>query len=226
MDIREIYDLAILSPFVNTPINYNKPETIGTSDCNPYIPTYALEKHVLYMVQNGEDLNIPIIEYSELITVNPLPTVRNYRDFILGLVKNPNPKEYIFKIGEVSHKLVFQRGLLRDMEGNILMCLCVESDYALRNSLESIRITPNKDKFILYITDTLREEKYKNIKKKLETEYIDKVRALKIDIIETANLKSKIYSNNFKPIKFKNIVEMKKHLKEEVPKNLLELLEK
>ena len=112
------------------------------------------------------------------------------------------------------------------MEGNILMCLCVESDYALRNSLESIRITPNKDKFILYITDTLREEKYKNIKKKLETEYIDKVRALKIDIIETANLKSKIYSNNFKPIKFKNIVEMKKHLKEEVPKNLLELLEK
>ena len=226
MDFREVLDLKTETFVRNFTTDYSNIKDIATSDCNDYLPIYALLKHNLISVEEvleGETKKTKkvILEYSKEKVHTHLNSVRSYNDLIQGLITTNSPKFYTFKLGDVSHRVIFERGLLRDAFGDILICMSIESDYAINTPYETIKSTPDPTKFILYITNKFREPQYKNLKKKLETEYIEKVRAVGLDIVETSYIDKRIYSNNVEPIKFKTLMEMKKYLKEEVPKSLL-----
>ena len=64
---------------------------------------------------------------------------------------------------------------------------------------------------------------YKNFRKKLTELYIDPAKNLGIDVINTSRATNWLFKNNVKELKFKTVVAMNKHLKDELPKKVLEI---
>ena len=149
-----------------------------------------------------------------------LSRTRSYADLILGLTIDAKLSVYGVKVGEEQHQVYFERGLLLDIDKNILMCMAIDTEYLLATNVSTIKTNPNGEKFTLFITDKFRDPKYKNVRKKVEAEYIDKVRNFGLDVIETSRIEEKLFKNNVEPHTFKTIAQMKKYLKE-VPKLLI-----
>lgn len=202
------------------PVNYENINSIATSDCNSYIPVYAIVKHTLISIQNDDETLNNVLEYSKPTLGQGMSRTRSYANLILGLTINANLSVYGFKVGEEQHQVYFERGLLLDIDKNILMCMAIDTEYLLNTSVSTIKANTNGEKFTLFITDKFRDPKYKNVRKKVEAEYIDKVRNFGLDVIETSKIEEKLFKNNVEPHTFKTIAQMKKYLKE-VPKLLI-----
>lgn len=202
-----------------------KTTTVGTSDCNEYFPIFALGAHRVLKIM-PEDVTIveycmPIIQVSNQYSVS-----RNYSDLLYHLrdhSSTSSPAKYKFIVGGELKFLNVDRGMLFDDEGNILLCLALKTQYILSTPKEAIIAGTPADKFALFITDKLDNEIYKNVKKRLVESYINVCEELNIDIIKTRRLNSWIFNNNVEKRKFKNVTDMKKHLREEVPQMILEL---
>lgn len=220
MTIRDL--ISFSTPNLHNSETYVPQKTIGSSDCNDYIPVVSLFINTLLQFDN---LEIPILEYGLLKNVNnDYFPIRTYSSVLSELKRNIFPVQFNFKIQGNNHYLFISKGIIYDKEENVLMCLAIKSDYAINNfnsfaNYNSFFIDP--DKFVLYVSDKLNDPIYKTFKKKLSIEYIENIRQLGIDIIETKKIKERLFRNNFRLPKFKSIIDMNKYLKEEVPKILL-----
>ena len=193
----------------------------GTSDCNEYIPVYAISNHKLLVFK---DSNARVMEYSMPINdIQGYNYVRTYSDLIIKIKDARNPCKYNFKVAGVNHNLNLDRGMVYDNNGNVLMCLAINKDYLFSVDSEVLRINPDYTQFVIFISNLLDDPLYKNIKKKLNELYIDIAKQVGLDIVSTSRINNWLFKNNTKPLKFKNIIQMNKHLKEEVPKRILEM---
>ena len=134
-----------------------------------------------------------------------------------------NPIKYNFKLAGVNHNLNVDKGLVYDNNGSILMCLAINKEYLFNVSTEVLQTAPDYTKFVIFISNMIDEPIYKNIKKKLNELYIDIAKEIGLDIVTTSRINNWLFKNNVKPLKFKTVAEMNKHLKEEVPKIILEM---
>ena len=75
----------------------------------------------------------------------------------------------------------------------------------------------------VFISNLIDDPLYKNIKKKLNDLYIDIAKQVGLDIVTTSRINNWLFKNNVKPLKFKTVMQMNKHLKEEVPQRILEM---
>lgn len=193
----------------------------GTSDCNEYIPVYAISNHKLLVFK---DSNVRVMEYSMPINgIQSYNYVRTYSDLIFKIKEARNPCKYNFKVAGVNHNLNLDRGMVYDNNGNVLMCLAINKDYLFSVDSEVLRINPDYTQFVIFISNLLDDPLYKNLKKKLNELYIDIAKQVGLDIVSTSRINNWLFKNNTKPLKFKNIIQMNKHLKEEVPQRILEM---
>ena len=201
-------------------INYRTRIT-GTSDCNEYIPVYAISNHKLLVFK---DSNAKVMEYNMPINdIQSYNYVRTYADMIIKIKDARNPCKYNFKVAGVNHNLNLDRGMVYDNNGNILMCLAINKDYLFSLDSEVLKTNPDYTQFVIFISNLLDDPLYKNIKKKLNELYIDIAKQIGLDIVTTSRINNWLFKNNTKPLKFKNIIQLNKHLKEEVPKRILEM---
>lgn len=218
--MRDIINLAILIRSSYDDNRY-KSLTIGTSDCNDYIPVFAISSHKLIKFED-EDVNVMV--YSM-----PLPNLsgsysRTYLNLVRDLRTAPVPTRYLFKVAGIQHVLYVDRGMIYTEEGKILMCLAINKNYLFSVSKKQFLDEEiDVSNFILLLTEELDNPIYKNLKKKLEQNYIASIKSLNIDIVITKKIDSWLFKNNVKKIKFKNVTEMNKHLKQEVPMRILEM---
>lgn len=221
-DLTQVFKLTLPAGMSGFDLDRFSNTHIGTSDCSEYIPAYALFGHELHIFQDGEGKNrTEVMEYS-------LPNftgsaTRQYYTFFRCLKDGSYPEVFQFRVARVDHRVGVFRGVIYDMEGNILMCLGVNSNYVMNTEPDVITTTPDVDKFVLFISEKFSEDKYKNMRKKLEADYMPLVRNANIDIMQTQKIEKWLFSNNYKVPTFKNVMELKKHLKEYVPKLMLEL---
>ena len=201
--------------------NHYRTRITGTSDCNEYIPVYAISSHTLLTFK---DSDIKVMEYnmptSEIQSYN---YVRTYSDLIQRIKDSRGPCRYNFKLAGNNHNLNVDRGIVYDNDGNILLCLAINRDYLFNVDPDVLKTNPDYTQFVVFISNLLDDPTYKNIKKKLNELYIDVAKQVGLDIVTTSRINNWLFKNNVKPLKFKTVIQMNKHLKEEVPKRILEL---
>ena len=195
--------------------DYFKTDLIGTSDCNSFIPIIGLLNHNLITF----DETINILEYSMPVANPRGGYFRSYERLMDTFQRGNTPNLLKFKVAGVEHHLYVHRGIIYDSQGNILMCLALEREYGM--SYNFLSNTIEESKVVVFISTMFDQACYKNVRKKIDTLYLDRLRGLSIDIVNTVRINNWLFNNNFELPKFKNINESLKHLREEVPKNLL-----
>lgn len=191
---------------------------MGTSDCNMFIPFYSLFAHDMLAF---EDNDVRILEYSLPGLPNANQVQRQYARMKGHLIRGQNPSRYSFKLRGTDHHISMHRGLLYDGE-KVLMCLGIDTNYILTTPMETISDSPDITKFSLFINNDFdTDARLKNIRKKVEEMYIKPLKTQGIDVVQTCRINNWLFKNNFEAPKFKNVMQMMKHLQEEVPKTLL-----
>lgn len=215
--------LLNLSSLIQTTYSENNYRTgiTGTSDCNEYIPVYAINNHKLLAFK---DSKVKVMEYDmPILEIQGYNYVRTYSDFINRIMDARSPCKYNFKLAGVNHNLNIDRGLVYDNSGNVLMCLAINKEYLFSIDSDILRTNPDYTQFVIFISNLLDDPTYKNIKKKLNELYIDVAKQVGLDIVTTSRINNWLFKNNVKPLKFKTVMQMNKHLKEEVPRRILEM---
>ena len=205
--------------FSTTDINWEQYETtvIGYSDCNSFIPYYALNAHNL-LVMNEER----VLEYSLPITRNNMNYIRNYTDLISCLTSSNGPRRFIFKLGGEQHNVYLEKGILYK-DNVVFMCLGIDTQYIFNNSMEELIKSIDHTKFTLFIDNSFKDTAIlKNVYKNIDKLYIQPLRSFGVDVVLTARLKQWLFKNNYQAPKFKNVLQMKNHLKVDVPNILIE----
>ena len=215
--------LLNLSSIIQTNYAENNYRTriTGTSDCNEYIPVYAISSHKLLIFK---DSNTKVMEYNMPIgDIQGYNYVRTYSDLILKIKDARNPCKYNFKVAGNNHNLNVDRGIVYDNDGNVLLCLAINRDYLFNVDPDVLKTNPDYTQFVVFISNLIDDPLYKNIKKKLNDLYIDIAKQVGLDIVTTSRINNWLFKNNVKPLKFKTVMQMNKHLKEEVPQRILEM---
>ena len=191
---------------------------MGTSDCNMFIPFYSLFAHDLLVF---EETGTRVLEYSLPGNTQANSAVRQYAQMTNSLKGTYAPKRYKYKLRGVDHYVNMHRGLL--YKGDIVyLCLGVQANYVLNTPIENIESNPDVTKFTLFINNEFdNSPELKNIRKKVQQMYIDPLKQQGIDIVQTSRVNNWLFGNNYSQPKFRNVVQMMKHLQEEVPKTLL-----
>lgn len=208
---------------------------VGTSDCNTFIPLYSIFSNQEILCNKGE---IKILEYylpliKNVLNANNISNsylfntsiIDKYSDLIHKFqhISSSCFCQFLFKIQGTSYAINIQRGIIYDDQSNILMCIGINSEYALNNSLREIENNIDTTKFMIFISNKFNNPIYKNIRKKIDLEYLSKIKQLDIDIVETNRINDWLFKNNFKKPKFKSVIEMNKHMKEQIPMYLFEV---
>ena len=218
--MRRILNVGNIIQTSYTENNYRTRIT-GTSDCNEYIPVYAISNHKLLVFK---DSNAKVMEYNMPINdIQGYNYVRTYSDLIQRIKDSRGPYRYNFKLAGNNHNLNVDRGIVYDNDGNVLLCLAINRDYLFNVDPDVLKTNPDYTQFVVFISNLLDDPTYKNIKKKLNELYIDVAKQVGVDIVTTSRINNWLFKNNVKPLKFKTVIQMNKHLKEEVPKRILEL---
>ena len=107
--MRRIINLNTIIQSSYATSNY-RTRIVGTSDCNEYIPVYAISNHKLLSFKYYE---IKVMEYSmptsEIAQHN---AVRTYSDLVHYLKETRSPLRYNFKIAGVAYNINIDRGIL------------------------------------------------------------------------------------------------------------------
>ena len=104
------------------------------------------------------------------------------------------------------------------------MCLGINRDYLFSVGAETLRTNPDYTKFVVFISNLLDDPIYKNVKKKVNDLYIDIAKQIGLDIVTTSRINNWLFKNNVKALSFKTVAKLNKHLKEEVPMRILEIV--
>jgi hypothetical protein len=196
--------------------NY-KTTVIGYSDCNSFIPYYALSAHNLLLM--GEKR---VLEYSLPVSRNTMQYIRNYTDLVSRLVSSNGPHRFIFKILGQQHNIYLENGVMYK-DNTVFMCLGIDAQYVFDTPMEELSKNIDYTKFTLFIDNSFKDTAIlKNIYKNVDKLYIQPLRSSGVDIVLTARLKQWLFKNNYQAPKFKNVLQMKNHLKVDVPNILIE----
>src|SRR6187402_95845 len=212
--------------FVRPPVsssnaNNFKTRNIGTSDCNMFIPFFAVFQHSLITFKDRED--VQVLEYSLPIDVPEINGFEyRYDRMIHHLINTMTPKRFKFSVATVPQHVNVVRGAIYGPNENLLICLGINVQYLFSKPIEEIVANPDYSQFCIFVSNELDENPiYKNLKKKLHMDYFPEAAVQGIDIVYTTKIADRLIRNNFVQPKFKNISERAKYLKEEVPKSLL-----
>ena len=207
------------------------PLVIGVTSANEYYPIYTLNNDPGYInnpgyTNNREELINGIYIYQK--PVNRIGTKRygafsNYSDLFRCLQHGFKESRFNFKYADENHLLNCMKGYLADDEDNILMVLATRSDniYLREHDLFSSEL--NVEEIRLYVsTRLLMEEKYKNVYKKLEKDYIRSCYDHHIEVMFTTSekIEEMVFSNHFH-VDFDSITELNDHLNSDVAEELL-----
>ena len=221
MTIENLVRLRNLGSLDYNTTNYKSGIT-GTSDCNDYIPVYALYRHEMIAITGTP---VRLMQYS-MPTVSRIGSIiRGYNNIILQLIiGNTYTSESVLKVAGVTHEIFIERGLLFNAQGEILLCLGIKTDYLLETGKEVFESgRANPEAFMMVTSTILDEPRYKILKKKLEEGYFSICESLGVDIVRTTRIKQWFFKNNAVTPEFKNVLEMKAHLKQ-VPEVLKEIV--
>ena len=201
-------------------LGYFRGTKLGTSDCNQYVPLHALMAHELLTF----DEKIKVLEYRTATVPSNYNTntFSRYDQFLSQLTNGTYANSFKYSIAGETQYVIVQRGIIMDINGEVLVCLGLETDYVMSTDLNVIRRTPNTNKCAVFISNEYcNNPKYKNLKKKIDTIYIAECVALGMDVIQTEKIDKWLYGNNFRGIKFKTVAAQQKFLKEEIPKEMI-----
>lgn len=200
-------------------ISYNKTQfetaTIGTSDCNMFIPLYASYFCDVIQFPSGDR----ILQYAK--PINAIGGSRRYVDMFYHLKVGIFSTSFYFRKAGIQYEVYYNRGIVYDAD-HIYLCLAVNTEYLLNTDPEEIKSNPDPRKHLLFINNAIYAEHLTNVRRKLENEYIDVAKSEGIDIIYTNRLEEWLYSNNYETPTFSTIDDLNKHLKEEIPVLLFE----
>lgn len=194
-----------------------KSSVIGHSDSNEYIPVVNYLHHDLLEINNNT-----VLEYSKPLSINRVGDTRRYDTLFSRLFNANYPGKFTYKLGSEIKSLFYHRGMIYTEQGDILLCLAINTNYAMSANTATVQVQPDNKKFLLFISDKFSEPDYKNIKKKLETTYIANCKLAGIDVLNTSRIEDWLYSNNYEAPRFKSVIELNKHLKEDIPQLLLD----
>jgi hypothetical protein len=198
------------------PMHY-RTRLMGTSDCNMFVPFYSLFAHELV---EFEESGVRLIEYSLPGDANPNTYVRQYAHLLNTISTTGQPIRYNYKLRGRDMYVNLHRGII--YKGDIVyVCLGINSEYIINTPISEIESNPDITKFTLFINnafDTTTE--LKNIRKKVGEMYIDPLKNLGMDVVQTSRINEWLFQNNYEEPKFKNVTQLMKHLQEDVPKML------
>lgn len=172
---------------------------------NKLVPAYSLFIHNNFI--NGNKDPNSFVYYYYAIDKNGVKETeyeRSYNDFFFCMKKQRlYPSLMKSKSGDNVINLFNISGTLWDLDTNIpLVSLCVPNHFLI--AFSSLKNNAERKKFLeenleshlsLYVDRIfMTDDKYNNWRKKFDTYYLHFVRMFNIDIIETANLGSKIFN--------------------------------
>lgn len=204
-------------------LNSFKGSKTGTSDCNQYVPLHAIGAHELLVFDEG----IRVMEYRTVeITSNPMQSfITRYDQLISYLQASTYGVSFKYTVAGDPYYVRVSHGLITDMNGEILLCIGLNTDYIMNTDLNIIRVDPKLDKCAVFIsTEFVTNPIYKNLRKKLDLMYVVECVSLGMDVIQTEKIDKWLYRNNFSGVKFKTVAAQQKFLKEEVLQEMLKEL--
>jgi len=198
------------------------PFVIGTTNRNEYFPVYTIfENQALNNNENklSEHLinNIFLYKKPENQTHTKVGTGR-YDDLFTVLRDSGKVRVYTFVYNEVNYYLNCIKGYIADENDNILLILTTNSFNIFKEDTGDLKTNHLK----LYVSNELViNEIYKNLFKKINSEYIEYCYNNDIEVVFTNSKKIQkaVYSNDFN-VKFNNLEELNIHLKSGVGENL------
>ena len=226
MTINQIINIPPADAFIFRDTGYIgkfKGSKTGTSDCNQFVPLHSVQAHNLLELVNG----VRVMEYTTATITrgNEANAYSRYDQLLTLLTRGDQVTCFRYLLGGVPQYVYSMKGILMDEEGEVLMCIGLESNYVLNTDIDIIRLTPDKEKCVIFFSnDYCNNPKYKNLKKKLDTTYISFCIELGMDIIQTEKIDKWLYKNNFTGTKFKTVVAQMRFLKDEVPSMIIDNL--
>lgn len=208
--------------------------TIGTTNRNEYYPVYAALEDLRV---NGYNTNNDIFSSHIIADVfmyyKPLAytggqnrtfsTIHNIPSVIAAFRGYSSMSIYDFKFQEEQHYINVSGGYIADTEDNILMVLTAKSSSLShrdnRMNTDNISDANNADNYFvenlrLYVsTELLKNEKYKNLYKRLDKEIIQELFAMDVEVVFTTSEKidQSLFKNDFE-VPFNSITELHEHL--------------
>ena len=181
------------------------PFVIGTTDLNEYFPVYTIGSdnnyrnmltHIVsdvYSYQKPENMSF---------TKNGF---QRYDDLFNVLKEYVQPEVYQITVDSEHHFLTCMKGYLADKDDNILLLL-VTNDTDIYQPYDNLKSEHLK---LFISTELINNPLYKNLYKKLSTEYIDYCHKHDIEVVYTTsfNIHKRVYGNNFK-VNINNLEEL------------------
>lgn len=218
--MEEVYKTSYINLLASDQL---EPSRIATSDCSKYIPMYAIKNNTVIHFDSEEKESYKVLEF-QMPSINRVRHLnRRNIDFLRALKNTDYLCKFTFKVAGEEHFIFLYRGVIYNQEKEFLMCLCIDSEFVAENTIPDIDSNEDFSKYLLLISEKFKDPKYKNILKYLEKTYIAEIKELKIDVLETVRIESWMFQNNFEIPKFNNINDLKKHLQEEIPKEILQI---
>ena len=184
----------------------DNPFVIGTTDINEYFPVYNIKNNYLL----GESVIKDIFMYHKPLKKSFSDyTYTQYADLFNFIVGGYINGKCSFKMGDVDFEVNCTRGYMAGEDDNILLLLCTNSKEIFT---EDDKLN-HKNLKLFVSTKLVKNPIYKNIYKKICSDYINKCYEKDVDVMYTTSEKIEelVYSNNIK-IEYDNITELKTHL--------------
>lgn len=196
------------------------PFIIGTTNRNEYYPVYAATHFIDRIYDNnnyynGERLMENIVNE---VSFYKKPTngaerrygsLSKYADLIEALTKSVNSDVFEFTISETSYYLTCNKGYIADIDDNILLILCTKSTTLFD---DDGNIIPNNLR--LYVSNNfVTNPIYKNVYKKIDSEYIHFCYENDIEVVFTTSekIQKQVFKNDFE-VTFDNLSQLQEHL--------------
>lgn len=196
------------------------PFVIGTTNKNDYFPIYSVFEND----NNGPD-NLLSEHIVDEIFLYKKPSnfcytktgIGRYGDLFSVLSDSGKVRVYAFTHNEVPYYLNCMKGYIADKDDNILLILTTNSyDVFDRNDKLNFKCLK------LFVSNELVvNEIYKNLFKKINSEYLQYCYENDIEVVFTNSLKiqKEVYSNDF-DVSFNNLEELNNHLNSGIGNNL------
>lgn len=183
------------------------PYVIGSTSANFYTPVYAIHpnKVMSYVINDVYTYNKPYNTAKNLGA-----ELNTYSSLFESLREVIVPRTYVFGYKENDYILNCLKGYLSDSDDNILLLLCSNDYKSCFNDDNTIA----KEKLTLFVSqELLNNEIYKNLLRKLNSEFIDPCHAMGIDVTYTNSerIENHVYKNEFK-VEYSSLTDLHEHL--------------
>lgn len=197
------------------------PFIIGTTNKNNYFPIYAVFEEAA-MNEPDNMLSEHVIDniflykkpYNECYKKTG---IGRYNDLFSVLSDSGKIRVYVFTFNEVPYYLNCLKGYIADKDDNILLILTTNS-FNIFDRNDKL----NTECLKLFVSNELiTNELYKNLFKKINSEYIQYCYENDIEVVFTNSLKiqKEVYSNDF-DVSFNTLEELNNHLNSGIGNNL------